>query len=324
MRIPASNRVLVLGIILLAACAKKDASTTDTAARAPDSAATAKTNTDSATHIATVSGFKTPESVKYDAEQDVYFVSNINGNPNQKDGNGFIAKVTGENPASMTMFIEGGKNGVTLNAPKGMAINGDTLWVADIDAVRGFDRKTGKPLANIELASLKATFLNDVTVGPDGIYVTDTGIHFDEKGAMTHPGTDMVIRISNGKSEAVLKGDALKAAGGPNGIYYDAKGGVILIGGFSGKDLVSFKPGSTTLTTVASGPGSYDGLEMLGDGRILVTSWADSSVSVVKNAQVHKLISAQNAPADIGVDGKRMRVAIPRFNENTVEIFAIR
>src|SRR2546422_7709536 len=40
-------------------------------------------------------------------------------------------------------FIEGGHSGVTLNAPKGLAIRGDTLWVADIDVVRAFDARTG-------------------------------------------------------------------------------------------------------------------------------------------------------------------------------------
>jgi hypothetical protein len=36
---------------------------------------------------------------------------------------------------------------VTLHAPRGMSIVGDTLWVADADAVRGFDRRSGAPLA---------------------------------------------------------------------------------------------------------------------------------------------------------------------------------
>ena len=43
--------------------------------------------------VLTVAGFKTPESVKYDAELDVYFATNINGNPSAKDDNGFISRV---------------------------------------------------------------------------------------------------------------------------------------------------------------------------------------------------------------------------------------
>ena len=89
---------------------------------------------------------KTPESVRYDADLDAYFVSNINGNPSQQDGNGFIVEVrAGNTTAWRRCSCEGGKNGVTLNAPKGMAIVGDTLWVADIDVVRAFNKRTGAP-----------------------------------------------------------------------------------------------------------------------------------------------------------------------------------
>jgi hypothetical protein len=40
---------------------------------------------------------KNPESVAYAPKQDVLFVSNINGIPNQKDQNGFISKVSSSN-----------------------------------------------------------------------------------------------------------------------------------------------------------------------------------------------------------------------------------
>src|SRR3989441_12055605 len=95
-----------------------------------------------ATKVATVTGFLTPESVLYDSAQDVYFVSNINGSPTAKDNNGFISRVRPDGAVENLKFIEGGHNGVTLHAPKGMALRGDTLWVADIDVVRAFDART--------------------------------------------------------------------------------------------------------------------------------------------------------------------------------------
>src|SRR5256885_9286416 len=94
---------------------------------------------------ASVGGFQTPESVKWDSTQDVYFVSNVNGAPSAKDGNGYITRL---GPAGMVMdsaFIKG------LNAPKGMALVHDTLWVADIDQVRGFEARTGAPGGAVSL-----------------------------------------------------------------------------------------------------------------------------------------------------------------------------
>jgi hypothetical protein len=71
------------------------------------------------------------------------------------------------------------------------------------------------------------------------------------------------------------------------------------------------------------GPGDYDGVEVLADGRILVTSWADSAVHIVQNGEMATLVPNVSAPADIGVDTKRNIVAIPRFNDNKVDYYKI-
>src|SRR5204863_310120 len=92
-----------------------------------------------ATKLIVVEGFLTPESVLHDPAQDIYFVSNINGGPTTKDNNGFISRVRPDGAVENLKFIEGGHGGATLNAPKGLALRGDTLWVADIDMVRSFD-----------------------------------------------------------------------------------------------------------------------------------------------------------------------------------------
>ena len=84
----------------------------------------------------------------------------------------------------------------------------------------------------------------------------------------------------------------------------------------------SHEPGSQPAALV-SGPGQYDGIEVLQDGRVLVSSWADSSVNVIQNGAMHRLIGNVSAPADIGVDTKRMVVAIPRFNDGKVEYYRI-
>jgi len=321
-RIVGDHRTLVpLAVALTAAfaCSKGENAGADTTAKADTTAPAAPAMYASA---GATDSMKTPESVRYDADLDAYFVSNINGNPSQKDGNGFIARVDAANTSSMTRLVEGGKNGATLHAPKGMAIVGDTLWVADIDAMRAFNKRTGAVITSINLRPMKAEFLNDVVAGPDGsIYVTDTGVRFDANGAMSHPGTDQIFKIAARKPSVAIKSDsALKA---PNGIAWDGANGRFVLGPFNDKVVSAWKDGDSTVTQIGTGPGSYDGVEVLADGRILVSSWADSSVHVISNGTFRKVIGNVEAPADIGVDTKRNVVAIPRFNAGRVEYFTI-
>ncbi len=270
--------------------------------------------------IAEAAGMKTPESVRFDAAQDLWFVSNINGPAAGKDDNGFIVRLSADGaPMDSTPFIEGGKKGVTLNAPKGMALVGDTLWVADIDAVRAFNAKTGAPIASVAITG--AAFLNDVVAGPDGsIYITDTGVRFDDRGQMTHPGPDAIIQIIGRQYKAVA---TFAGQPGPNGIAWDAANGRFLINAFTSKNFFIWKPGMATPDSVGIGAGGGDGLEVLADGRALYTSWADSSLSVFVNGKSTTLMKGLPDPADIGYDQKRQRVAVPLFNNGKVVFIAL-
>jgi sugar lactone lactonase YvrE len=315
--------LVALTIASSTACSSGEKAGTDSAvAKAADTAAAAPAAPALFASAGATDSMKTPESVRYDADLDAYFVSNINGNPSVKDGNGFIARIDAGNTSAATTFVQGGKGGVTLNAPKGMAIVGDTLWVADIDAVRAFNKRTGAVIANIDLRAMKAMFLNDVVAGPDGaLYITDTGIRFDAKGAMSHPGQDQIFKITGRKPSIAVKSDS--ALKNPNGIAWDGANGRFILGPFNDKVVSAWKAGDSTVTPVATGPGGYDGVEVLSDGRILVTSWADSSVQVIANGAFRKVIANVDGPADIGVDTKRNVVAVPRFNAGRVEYFTI-
>src|SRR3954471_11964698 len=219
----------LLAVLTLAGCAKGDKGTDSTAVAG-------STSESSQMKMGETGGMKVPESVKYDADLDVFFVSNINGNPSQKDGNGFIAVIRADSTSVVKMLAESGKapagggKAVTLNAPKGIAIKGDTLWVADIDVVHAINKRTGALIRDVPIQG--ATFLNDVAVGPDGaIYVTDTGIMFDAKGAMTHPGTNRIFRVAGRKVSTVAEGDSLN---NPNGLTWDAVGKRWLLAPFGG------------------------------------------------------------------------------------------
>jgi SMP-30/gluconolaconase/LRE-like protein len=261
-----------------------------------------------------VGGFQTPESVKWDSVQDVYFVSNINGAPNAKDGNGYISRVGPAGAIMDTAFIKG------LNAPKGLTLVHDTLWVADIDQVRAFESRTGAPVATIPVPG--AIFLNDIAAAPDGsLYVTDTAIRFGANGQVEHPGTDQIFRIGpDHKVSVALKSDSL---GRPNGITWDAANQRFIVVPFGAKTLLAWKPGETSVTALGAGSGQFDGVEITRDGAVWVSSWADSSVSRYAGGQGTNLIKGVPSPADIGYDARRNRLLVPIFTGNRVEIWQL-
>ncbi|HEX7979105.1 MAG TPA: hypothetical protein VF461_10910 [Gemmatimonadaceae bacterium] len=253
-------------------------------------------------------GFVAPEAVRYDPAQDVYFVGNWGtGSASATDNNGYISRMKPDGQIETMKFIAGGRDGVVLHAPRGMYIVGDTLWVADVDAVRGFDRKTGAKLASVDFSALDRGFLNDVAADATGtIYVTDTG-------------RNKLYKVQGGPTLVV----ADSALGSPNGITYDAANKRFIIVPFGGAhSLRAWVPGTTTLTDIATSTGAkWDGVEVLSGGRILASSQADSSIHIFDGATGHAIIHTQGGPADIAVDTKRNRVAVPVVALNHVEIY---
>jgi sugar lactone lactonase YvrE len=253
-------------------------------------------------------GFVAPEAVRYDPDQDVYFVGNWGpGAASATDNNGYISRMKPDGQIETMKFIAGGANGVVLHAPRGMYIVGDTLWVADADAVRGFDRKSGAKLANVDFSALDRGFLNDVAADATGtVYVTDTG-------------RNKLYKVQGGPTLVV----ADSALGSPNGITWDAANRRFIIVPFGGAhSLRAWVPGTTTLTDIGTSTGAkWDGVEVLAGGRILASSQADSSIHIFDGATGHAIIHTQGGPADIAVDTKRNRVAVPVVALNHVEIY---
>ena len=255
-------------------------------------------------------GFTAPEAVRYDPDQDVYFVSNFGaGDAGDLDENGFISRMRPDGSIENLRFIAGGAAGVTLHSPRGMTIVGDTLWVADADAVRGFHRLTGAPLASVDFSAQDLGFLNDVAADADGaVYVTDTG-------------RDRIYRVRGGPVVALA--DAL--LGRPNGITWDAANRRFIVVSYGGDSTIrAWTPGSDAMVAVGtSSGGRFDGVEPLGGGRLLVASQADTSLHLFENGRGRAIIRTGGRPADIAVDTRRNRVAVPIVALNRVEIFQL-
>ncbi len=123
-----------------------------------------------------ITGLESPNSFVGDTEGHEYFISNINGEPEARDNNGFITKLDTEGKITRLKFIQGGVGDVLLHAPKGLALVGQTLYVADLDQLKGFDKATGKLLFAVSFPATpsRPVSLTDVTVGPDGVlYASD-------------------------------------------------------------------------------------------------------------------------------------------------------
>jgi hypothetical protein len=261
-------------------------------------------------------GLATPESVFYDAETDTYLVSNINGTPFAKDNNGYIAELSPDGKVVNAKLVTGGGK-VTLNAPKGLGLLKGVLYVADIDAVRMFDRKTGAPKG--EVAIKGATFLNDIATTEGKVYVSDSGFKPGKDGAFDPTDTDAlyVIDVSGKKPvlKTILKSKDLKH---PNGLWATAD--TLYMVPFGSNELTAFgldgkKKGAPT----ALPKGGLDGVFMVGE-EFFVSSWEGKAVYRGKaGGEMKEILHDLTAPADIGYDSKRNRVLVPRFMDNKVE-----
>lgn len=260
-------------------------------------------------------GLSTPESVLHDATADVYLVSNINGNPSVKDGNGFISRVSPDGSMRDLKWIDGARAGTTLSAPKGMALRGNTLLVADIDAIRLFDRTSGKPTGSWSVPG--STFLNDVAIAADGtVYATDTGIDLSS-GEPAPTGTAAVHRFDkSGKPTAVAKGKQFQ---GPNGVL--AEGDDLTVVEFMSNRVLRVGWNGAVSVRFSLPTGGLDGVVRLDDGSLLVSSWEGSAVyRVDQRGKAEAVVKNVPAPADLGLDVRRHRLLIPQFTENKLRI----
>ena len=276
-----------------------------------------------ATRILTGVNFRGPESVRYDPDQDVFFISNVNGGMSSRDGNGFIMRVSAARPDTGLVFVRSGHDGVTLDAPKGLAITGDTLWVTDIDVVWGFDRRSGARVAMVDLRPLGARFLNDIAAAPDGsLWLTDTGIEVDPRGRIP-VGGDRIFRIGAGHAvTVVVEGDSLHE---PNGITWDSARGRWVVLPFQDLQNYIFLMDSAGMTRlpIVPGRGQFDGVEALPGRKLLVSSWGDSAVYLVTDSSSRRLLTGLVQPADMGVDTKRGILAVPLPNRDEVQYWKL-
>jgi DNA-binding beta-propeller fold protein YncE len=238
---------------------------------------------------------RVPESVLFDAKNNVLYVSSIDGTPENKDGNGFISQVTTDGKIKNLKWATG------LDAPKGMGLFNSNLYVADISKLVTIDISNGKITNTLDIEG--ATFLNDVTVDKAGnVYVSDSN-------------TGKIHVVKNGKAEVYFEGPEIKGVNGllatGNGLY-----------------VVDFPTGANfklsndkKLTKFSSTAEGADGVVPVGKDEYLVSSWHGEVAYVNAKGEAKKLLDTRNdklSAADIEYDPKTKTLFIPTFNANTV------
>jgi hypothetical protein len=227
------------------------------------------------------------------------------------DGNGFISRV---DAATMKVDLKWIASG--LDAPKGMAILGNSLYVADVTAIRKFDRRTGARLGEITIPG--ASFLNDITTDGQSLYVSDTGILTGPGITFYDTGTDAIWKITGDQPEKFADGTALQH---PNGL--DWRDGKLRVVTFRGNDLYELVDGRRTNVAKLPG-GQLDGVVHLPDGTALISSWKGNEIyRAPQGGDAEAILAGMDAPADLGYDTKRRRLLIPHPTANQVTIHRV-
>jgi hypothetical protein len=257
-----------------------------------------------------------PESAFFDAASNSIFVSSINGGVTDKDGNGYISRVTVDGKVVNAKWATG------LNGPKGLRSVGGTLWAADIDEVVGIEIASGRITQRVKLEG--ATFLNDLATASDGtIYVSDSM-------------KARIYMVKDGKGSVFVEGEDLIET--PNGVLVD--GNRVIVGSMglgvfgpagrgrgtgapAGGKLFAFDRVTKARTVITPQPiGGIDGIELDGRGGYLVTDVFGSRLLHVNAAGTARtLLEFPTAGADFGYIASRRLAIVPFLNANSLSAY---
>lgn len=241
----------------------------------------------------------TSESVIYDPATNLIYVSNINGQPWEQDGNGFISKLDLDGKIVERQWITG------LSAPKGLGIHNGHLFVNDNADIVDIDIAAGKIVKRHTVGGTKQ--LNDITIAQDGTVYAST---------------------SDDYRVVALKGDAvttvLDSLQGPNGLLVDGDKFLMLLWDPKTLNLVDMAKG--TYSVFAQGLDNPDGVEAVGDGGYFVSSWQGILHYVSPDGQVHKLLDTSAdkvSSADIEYVPEKKLLIVPTFFDNRVMAYEV-
>ena len=247
---------------------------------------------------ATDTTLRTPESVLFDAPNNILYVSLIDGQGGDKDGKGGVAKVGTDGQIIDANWVTG------LSAPKGMGILDGNLYVTDLTDLVQVDLATGKIAKKIPVEGAEG--LNDVSIGEDGT------VYFSDKNK------GKIHAYKDGKVETYHEG-----IDNPNGVLV---AGDELLYTESGK--LQKIDAQKNVTTLAEGMDkSTDGIAQVAPGEYIVSCWAGEVYHVKPDGRTTKLLDTKDMKsntADIGYDAVKKIVYVPTFFKNSVVAYQLK
>ncbi|GAA4790444.1 hypothetical protein GCM10023231_17930 [Olivibacter ginsenosidimutans] len=249
-----------------------------------------------------------PESVVSDGKR--FFVSNQGQDVINKDGDGFISEIAKDGKLIALKFAP--ITGV-LNAPKGLTIENNVLYVADLDRIVGFDINNRKTV--FELTIPDAHLLNDICKVKSGLI------------AVTETTSGNIYEIDIRTKSYHVIGNVPTV----NGISYNSAIDQLAIctsGATLGEGAVYLKSGSGEFQKLPNIPnGFFDGIEWMDDNRLLLSDWATFPTKSfgklwiyhLKNQQPELLLTEESM-ADLFYDRATQKIYLPQMFKNRIVI----
>lgn len=297
MLIPNLKNITLLSLLLVFSCSKEKESQDDTF---QTSSNMEEVLTPSLKEVwASDTSLRTPESVLFDRERKLIYVANVNMNPWEKDGNGFISKMDLQGNIIDLNWIEG------FHGPKGMGIINNSLFVADIDEVVEIDLEASKIINRYEVPDTPT--LNDITIGNGVVYISGSD-------------SNKVFELKDGVVTEILSADF----GRPNGLFYESERLLMLTSGSS--TLKSINLATKDVTDLLDGLGHGDGIVPVGNGDYLASSWRGELFYITSDWQSIQLLDTREAEinaADIDYIVDENILLVPTFFDNRVVAYEL-
>lgn len=262
-------------------------------------------------HAFILSQLESPDSFVADPEDGTYYVSNSPGSALEPNGSGYISKINAKGTVVIQKFIGGKPKAPLLDAPKGLVVVGRTLYVADINVVKGFDKKTRRLTARVDLSLLGAKLLNDLAYdGAGHIYAADAL-------------SNRIFKIDLGKNFASSVYADDSRLGNPTGLMVNPKTRNVMVVTWQTGQLIEIDS-SGKIHALKKGLLALKGLDYDGQGNIYVSSLEKGEIYKIPNfgrGTLSIYLGDLTAPANISFDRRRAELLIPSLQGNTVTTY---